>query len=60
MNLLFSYFEGFNEGMIGRESEMRGSMLKCGERPFQGRGGVCETSVRLSMNDGAMETVENM
>ena len=59
MNLLFNYFEGFNEGMIGRESEMRGSVLKCGERPFEGRG-VCETSVRLSMNDGAMETVENM
>ena len=26
--------------MIGRESEMRGSMLKCGERPFEGRGYV--------------------
>ena len=43
MNLLFSYFEGFNEGMIGRESEIRGSMLKCGERPFQGRGNFRET-----------------
>ena len=30
INLLFIYFEGFNEGMIGRESEMGGSMVKRG------------------------------
>ena len=28
MNLLFNYFEGFNEGIIGRESEMRDFMVK--------------------------------
>ena len=31
-NLLFSYFEGSNWGIIGREAEMRDSMVKCGER----------------------------
>ena len=35
-NLLFNYFEGFNEGIIGREAEMRGSMVKCGERLLEG------------------------
>ena len=34
-NLLFNYFEGFNEGMIGREAEMRGSMVKCRERQLE-------------------------
>ena len=27
----FYRFEGFNEEMIGREAEMRGSMVKCGK-----------------------------
>ena len=38
MNLLFNHFEGFNEGIIGRESEMWGSMVKCGERLLEGGG----------------------
>ena len=37
-NLLFNYFEGFNEGIIGREAEMRGSLVNCGERPLEGGG----------------------
>ena len=43
-----------------RGAEMRGSMVKCGARPLEGEGGGCEISVRLPMNDGAMETVEYM
>ena len=35
-NLLFNYFEGSNEGIIGSEAEMRGSMLKCGKRRLEG------------------------
>ena len=58
--MLLNYFEGSNEGIIGREAEMRGSMVKCGARPLEGEGGGCEISVRLPMNDGAMETVEYM
>ena len=52
-NLLFNYFEGFNEGIIGREAEMRGSMVKCGERPLEGGvvgGRVYEIPGRLPMN----------
>ena len=65
MNLLFNYFEGFNEGIIGRESEMRDFMVKWGERPLEGGdggrgGGVMWNFRELPMNDGAMETVENM
>ena len=51
MNLLFNYFEGFNEGIMDRESEMRDFMIKCGERPLErgegggAGGGVCEISV---------------
>ena len=33
-NLLFNYFEVSNEGIIGREAEMRSSAVKCGERPL--------------------------
>ena len=44
--------------MIGREAEMRGSIVKCGERQLEGGGGVCEISVGLPMNNGAMEAVE--
>ena len=60
-NLLFNYIEGFNEGIIAREAEMRASMVKCGERLLEVAGegeGVCEIPMRLPMNDGAMETVE--
>ena len=41
-NVLFNYFEGFNEGIIGREAEMGGSMVKCGERPLEGGVGLGE------------------
>ena len=58
MNLLFIYFERFNEGMIGREAEMRGSMVKCGKGQLEGGEGICAISVRISMNNGTMETVE--
>ena len=34
-------------------------MLKCVKRPLE-EGSVCEIPVRLSMKDGAMETVEHM
>ena len=37
-NLLFNYFNGSNEGIIGGEAEMRGFMVKCGERPLEGEG----------------------
>ena len=57
MNLLFIYFEHFNEGMIGREAETRGSMVKCGKEQLEGGEGVCTISVRISMNNGTMETV---
>ena len=30
-NMFFNHFEGSNQIIIGRESEMRGSMVKCGE-----------------------------
>ena len=35
-NLLFSYFDDSNEGIIGGEAEMRGFMVKCGERLLEG------------------------
>ena len=38
MNLLFNYFNGCNEGIIGGEAEMRGFMVKCGGRPLEGGG----------------------
>ena len=37
--MLFNCFEGFNEGIIGREAEMRGYMVKCGEKPLERLGG---------------------
>ena len=58
INLLFIYFEGFNEGMIGREAEMRGFMVKRGTGQLEGGGRICAISVRISMNNGTMETVE--
>ena len=36
VNLLFNDFEGSNEGIVGREAEMRGSLVKCGKRPLEG------------------------
>ena len=55
--------EGFNERIIGREAQIRCSMVKCGERLLEGRGrgeGVCEIPMRLPMSVGVMETVEYM
>ena len=37
-NLAFNYLEGSNEGIIGREKEMRDSMVKCREKPLKGGG----------------------
>ena len=37
-NLLFNHFGVSSEGIIGREAEMRGSAVKCGERPLYGGG----------------------
>ena len=56
-NLLFNYFVGYNEGMIGRKAEMRGSTVKCGKRQLEG-GRVCDISFRLPMSNGTMETLE--
>ena len=39
-NLLFNYFNGSNEGMIAGGAEMRGFMVKCGERLLKGGGHV--------------------
>ena len=38
--MLFNFFEGYNEGIIGREAEMRDSIVKCGETPLEGEGYV--------------------
>ena len=46
--------------MIDREAEMRGSIVKCGERQLEGGGGACEISVGLPMNNGTMEAVEHI
>ena len=35
-NLLISCLDDSNEGIIGGEAEMRGFMVKCGERPLEG------------------------
>ena len=35
-NLFFNYFNGSNEGILGGEADMRGFMVKCGERPLEG------------------------
>ena len=37
-NLLSNCFNGYNEGIIGREAEMRGFMVKCWQRPLEGGG----------------------
>ena len=38
MNLLISCLNGSNEGIIDREAEMRGFVVKFGERPLEGEG----------------------
>ena len=37
-NLLISCLNDSNEGITGGEAEMRGFMVKCGERPLEGVG----------------------
>ena len=64
-NLLFNYFEGSNEGIIGGRAEMRDSMVKSAERPLEGGKGLGEQDIyeiplRLPMSDGAIETAEYM
>ena len=39
MNLLVNFFEGCNKGIMGKETEARGSTVKWGETPLE-RGGV--------------------
>ena len=34
--MLFDYFNGSNERIIGGEAEMTGFMIKCGERRLEG------------------------
>ena len=64
-NLLFNYFEGSNEGIIGGKAEMRDSMVKCAERLLEGGKGlderdIYETPLRLPMSVGATKTAEYM
>ena len=41
-NLLFNYFEGLNEGIVNRDAERRGSMVKCRVTPLEEEvGGMC-------------------
>ena len=56
--MLFNYFNGSDEGIIGAEAEIRGFMVKCGERPLEG-GGMWN-SREAPMNDGARKTLECM
>ena len=37
-DFIFIYFEGSDGGIIGEEAEIRGSVVKCGERPLEGGG----------------------
>ena len=54
--MFFHYFESSNEvsiGRDGREGEMRGSMVKCAERPLEGgerRGGGGETVEHIKVD----------
>ena len=61
MNLLFNIFEGCNEGIMVNETEGVRSVVKWEKTPLERSGeggGVCENSVRFSLNDGPMETVK--
>ena len=63
MNLLVNIFEGCNEGIIAKETEGIGSVVKWGKKLSE-RGSerkeLCENPVRFSLNDGPMETVKYM
>ena len=37
-DLIFIYFESSDGGIIGEEAEIRGSVVKCEERPLEGGG----------------------
>ena len=36
MNLLVNFFEGGNEGIMGKKTEGRGSTIKWGKTPLEG------------------------
>ena len=57
--MLFNYFNGSNERIIGGEAEMRGFYDKMWGKRVRGVE-VCEILVRLPKNDTVMETVECM
>ena len=38
--LLFNYFDGSNEEILGGEAEIRGFMVKCGGKTVRGRWNV--------------------
>ena len=63
MNLIVKILEGCNEVIMIKETEGIGSVVKWRKMPIERGGegvGVCENPVRLSLNDGAMETVRYM
>ena len=53
--------KGSNEEKMGGATEERGSIVKYGETPFEGGGGVgtCGNPVGLSIYDGPMEMDKN-
>ena len=57
MNLLFNFFEGSNEEILGRQQKEEVLCLNVGKRRFRGKG-LCENPVTLSVYDGLMETVK--
>ena len=57
--MLFNYFNGSDEGIIGAEAEIRDFMVKCGDgKTVRGRGYVKFQGG--SHEDGARETLECM
>ena len=49
MNLVVNFFKGCNEGIMGKETEERGSTVKWGETLLEGGSiGGCENPVRFS------------
>ena len=63
MNLIVNILEGCNEGIMVKETDGIGSVVKWRKMPIERGGewvGVCENPVRLSLNYGPMETVKYM
>ena len=61
MNLLFNIFEGCHEGIMAKETEGIGYVVKQRKTSLERGGegaGVCENPVRFSSNDCPMETVK--